>query len=399
MGAAAMLKVCMIVHNYYHDDGRVRSYVESLSDAGHRVDVLCLKGKKRASVKDQAGLRIFSIPLSRFDKNYGNYFYEYGLAFALYSAWLLALFIKNRYHVIHVHNMPDFLVFTALIPKLFGAKIILDIHDPMPEFYASKYQSKRKGLGVQLMLLQERISAAFADQVITANSTFRNNLVKRGIRANKLTVINNIPDPKIFNRDNVPERKPVKNNHFRMIYPGTVAPRYGLDTAIRAMTFLVKKIDHPSLVIIGSQTKDKYVIKLNALAEKLGVSNSVHFIPTVPLEEIPSHIFQADVGIYLALPDPHMNIAIPAKVVEYAFMGLPIVATRLKVLEELLTDSSALLFEPGNCEQFADCILELYNNPLRRRELVRNADRILVSKHNWKHEQKAYFRLLNRLID
>jgi glycosyltransferase involved in cell wall biosynthesis len=399
MGAAAMLKVCMIVHNYYHDDGRVRSYVESLSDAGHRVDVLCLKGKKRASVKDQAGLRIFSIPLSRFDKNYGNYFYEYGLAFALYSAWLLALFIKNRYHVIHVHNMPDFLVFTALIPKLFGAKIILDIHDPMPEFYASKYQSKRKGLGVQLMLLQERISAAFADQVITANSTFRNNLVKRGIRANKLTVINNIPDPKIFNRDNVPERKPVKNNHFRMIYPGTVAPRYGLDTAIRAMTFLVKKIDHPSLVIIGSQTKDKYVIKLNALAEKLGVSNSVHFIPTVPLEEIPSHIFQADVGIYLALPDPHMNIAIPAKVVEYAFMGLPIVATRLKVLEELLTDSAALLFEPGNCEQFADCILELYNNPLRRRELVRNADRILVSKHNWKHEQKAYFRLLNRLID
>jgi glycosyltransferase involved in cell wall biosynthesis len=399
MGAAAMLKVCMIVHNYYHDDGRVRSYVESLSDAGHRVDVLCLKGKKRASVKDQAGLRIFSIPLSRFDKNYGNYFYEYGLAFALYSAWLLALFIKNRYHVIHVHNMPDFLVFTALIPKLFGAKIILDIHDPMPEFYASKYQSKRKGLGVQLMLLQERISAAFADQLITANSTFRNNLVKRGIRANKLTVINNIPDPKIFNRDNVPERKLVKNNHFRMIYPGTVAPRYGLDTAIRAMTFLVKKIDHPSLVIIGSQTKDKYVIKLTALAEKLGVSNSVHFIPTVPLGEIPSHIFQADVGIYLALPDPHMNIAIPTKVVEYAFMGLPIVATRLKVLEELLTDSAALLFEAGNYEQFADCILELYNNPLRRKELVRNADRVLVSKHNWKHEQKVYFKLLNRLID
>jgi glycosyltransferase involved in cell wall biosynthesis len=190
-----------------------------------------------------------------------------------------------------------------------------------------------------------------------------------------------------------------RNKHFEMIYPGTIAPRYGLDTAIEAMQFLVKKIDHPKLVIIGSQQNDGYVSELQALAEKLGVSNFVCFIPEVPLEEIPFYINRADVGIYPARTDPHMNVAVPGKVIEYAFMGIPIVASRLKVIEELLTESAALLFDPGNSKQFSDCVLELYANPIKRKELVRNADRIFVSAHNWKNEQKLYFNLLDRLVN
>ena len=392
-----MLKICMIVHNYYYDDARVQSYVESLTSAGHQVDVLCLRSRKNFFVNVKKGLRIFTIPLCRFDKNHGNYLYEYGLAFTFYTVWLLYLFIKKRHHVIHVHNMPDFLIFTALIPKLFGAKLILDIHDPMPEFYESKYPHKRNGIGTRLMLFQEKLSAVFAHKLITANSSFRNNLIKRGIPGKKVTVVNNIPDPKIFNRNCFHRRKYFKNGYFGMIYPGTVAPRYGLDTAIRALQFLKERIKHPSLVIIGTQTKDKYAMELAALAERLGVSKFVHFIPAVSLKAIPSYIIQADVGIYTARPDPHMNIAVPGKVIEYAIMGIPIVASRLKVLEELFSASAILLFEPDNYEQFAGCILELYNNPLRRQELVRNADKIFVSRQDWKKEQEIYFSLLKSL--
>jgi glycosyltransferase involved in cell wall biosynthesis len=387
----------MLVHNYYYKDARVRSYVESLTSAGHKVDVLCTRSKKRSPIKVQNGLRIFTIPLSRLDKNYGNHIYEYGLAFILYTVWLLYLFIKNRYRVIHVHNVPDFLIFTALIPRLFGAKLILDIHDPMPEFYGSKYPHKQNSRGIQLMMFQEKLSAGFAHKLITANSTFRDNLIKRGIRAKKITVINNIPDPKIFNRKHIHKRKSVKNGYFRMIYPGTIAPRYGLDTAIRALNILIKRIDHPRLVIIGSQAKDKYVIELSALADELGVSKFIHFVPAVPLESIPSLIIQADVGIYAARSDPHMNIAVPTKVIEYAVMGIPIVASRLKVIENLFADSAVFFFEPGNHEQFADCILALYKNPLRRKELVRNAKKIFISRYDWKTEQKAYFSLLESL--
>ena len=46
---------------------------------------------------------------------------------------------RRPYDLVHVHNVPDFLVFTAWRPKLDGAGIILDIHDIVPELFASKF--------------------------------------------------------------------------------------------------------------------------------------------------------------------------------------------------------------------------------------------------------------------
>ena len=46
---------------------------------------------------------------------------------------------NGPYDLIHVHSVPDFEVFAALIPKIKGTKIILDIHDIVPEFYTSKF--------------------------------------------------------------------------------------------------------------------------------------------------------------------------------------------------------------------------------------------------------------------
>ena len=79
---------------------------------------------------------------------------------------------------------------------------------------------------------------------------------------------------------------------------------------------------------------------------------------------------RADVGIYTAYPDPHMNIATPTKVLEYMQMGLPVVAARLPILEQMFDDDSIRFFTPGNVEEFADAVLELRASPERRRSLV-----------------------------
>jgi glycosyltransferase involved in cell wall biosynthesis len=392
-----MNKVCMVVHSVF-DDQRIIRYAKWLVEIGIQVDILCLKDRNGGLCKSLDGIRVFRIPLRRFDRNKGNYPLEYGMAFILFSVKLLALFVRYRYQVIHVHNMPDFLIFAASIPKLFGAKLILDIHDPMPEFYMSKYQSRENILSVRILRIQEKLSAAFAQALITANSNFKNQLAERGVTSPKIDVVNNIPDPDIFNRNAYKNSFQNENHRFTLIYPGTIAPRYGLEVPIRALPFLVGKIPRLRLVIIGAQARDAYVKELIALAKMLRVSSYVQFLPLIPGEEIPREIFKADVGIYPALPSPHMNTAVPVKVLEYAAMGIPIVASRLDVLEQLFGDSGIFFFEAGKPEQFADCIDELFHDDARREELVQNADRNFQSKYIWNRDQQIYINLIKRLM-
>jgi glycosyltransferase involved in cell wall biosynthesis len=391
------MKICMVVHKNYYYDGRVRRYAEALSDAGVKVDVLCLRGPTDASNSQSGHIRVFPIPLRHVAQNRPmSFLFEYGLALMLFSLWLLVLYARNRYSVIHVHNMPDFLTFSAIGPRILGAKLILDIHDPMPEFYQSKYKYQTVNTTVRLMRIQEHLSAQLAHAVITANANFKRNLVTRGIAASKITVVNNVADLRIFDRDSYSRERAAAKDTFTLIYPGTIAPRYGLAIAIRAMPLLLPKIPQLRLLIIGPE--GAHADELAILARQLGIESSVQIQPLMPIDQIPRQIAQADLGIYPALPDAHMSIATPSKVLEYAIMGIPIIASRLKILEELFGDSAIKFFEAGNAGQFADCVLELFEHPSHRDELVRNADHVFVQSHCWANEKRAYFGVLNGLL-
>ncbi|NLG52303.1 MAG: glycosyltransferase family 4 protein [Chloroflexi bacterium] len=390
-----MIKVCMVVHQYYDRDSRVRRYAESLASAGARVDVLSLREPGQRPVEERDGVRILSIPIGRRYKTRASYVMEYGRAFILFGIRLLELYARNRYHVIHINNMPDFLTFTALIPKLLGAQIILDIHDPMPEFYMSKYKGGQGSMAVRLMRLQERLSAGLAQAVITANDNFRKNLIARGIPADKITVVNNVADSRLFNRQRYAQEFRPPDDQFTLIYPGTIAPRYGLEVAIRALPMLVDQIPQLRLVIQGTMTQ--HAEELATLAEQLNVARFVEFREAVPVDQVPKHIAQAHIGIYTALPDAHMDIATPSKVLEYAMMGIPIVASRLKIINDLFGSTGVMMFKPGSSHEFASCILQLYQHPELRQEMVRNVDMNFVATHSWRYESQKYIELLNSL--
>jgi glycosyltransferase involved in cell wall biosynthesis len=392
---SVMNKICMVVHQNYYGDGRVRRYAESLAEAGAQVDILCVRNDKVTSGESQRGIRVMTIPVGRGYKNRLSYLFEYALAFMLFAFYLLVLHLRNRYDVIHVHNMPDFLLFVALIPKWLGAKLILDIHDPMPEFYMSKYGTPRDTLGVRLLRLQERWATRMAHEVITANQYFRENLIQRGIPADKITVVNNIPDEKIFHRNGYQRDFQNKRQHFTLIYPGTIAPRYHLDVAIRALPRIIPSVPNVRLKIIGPLVD--YVEELKYLTRQLGVQGFVEFHPAIRINEVPQQLMQADLGIYLALPDAHMNIATPSKVLEFAAMGLPIIASRLKVLETFFTDSALHFLNPGDVEAFAEAVVALHRSPEKREDMVRHADAAFVNTYSWQNEMQKYFVLQDRL--
>lgn len=222
-----MIRICMIVHKNYYYDSRVRRYTESLLKCGFQVDVICPPESYETTLEVK-GLRVYTIPIHHNHRGRIGYVFEYGSSLVLYCIYLLFLHIKKQYQVIHVHNMPDFLTFSALIPRILGTSLILDIHDPMLEVYISKYGERANKLIHWFVVFQERLSCMLANAVITANSIFKENLATRGTHAEKITVINNYPDLEKFNRSAYVHARKAKRETFSLIYPGTIALRYEL---------------------------------------------------------------------------------------------------------------------------------------------------------------------------
>ena len=160
---------CMVVFAPYPlGETRVQREADALVKHGYTVDVICLRIPGNLAVDSHNGVTIYRESyrfLAQLMKlvGLGEKFLKYVNFFFAAASKLTRLHIQNRYGTIQVHNMPDFLVFCALIPKLLGVPIILDMHDLMPEFYAERF-GQTGSFVARLIRFQERLACRFADR-------------------------------------------------------------------------------------------------------------------------------------------------------------------------------------------------------------------------------------------
>jgi glycosyltransferase involved in cell wall biosynthesis len=394
------IRVCMVVHNVYARDARVRRYAEYLAADGCLVDVICLASEDRGEQTLDPRIRVFPISMRRIRQEGWKQALEWAVSGFLMFWLACKLDLRYRYDLVHVHNMPDFLVFCAVLPRLRGCPVILDIHDPIPELAMSKLGLSPSHPAIRLLALIERACAWFSSHVITAVSTFKEKLVARGTLPEKITVIMNAADPRIFAP--VTARKEQNRHRDRtswvVLYVGTVARRYGLDVCVRALPLLKKSIPGVRLQVVPKVREEGLALEeLLFLADSLGVRSLVHVSDPVPLEAMPQVMRQADVGVYPARRDCHMDLALSLKIPEMAQMGLPMVATRLTVLEELFGEHAIAFVPPEDSEALADKIVELYRSPDLSRRFAENASRCARSLA-WETQYERYRALLRRFV-
>src|ERR1700733_11839946 len=188
------MRVCMVVYSFFESDPRVRQYATALQKRGDTVDVIALRKADQPEFGVVEGINVFRIQARPINERRKLHYTNRILRFMLHSAVTLTRnHRKEPYQLIHVHSVPDFLVYSALMPKLSGAKVILDIHDLLPELYASKFHVGNDSAWFKLMSMAERRSCAFADHVIVANDLWRERLIRRSVAAEKCTTIRNYP--------------------------------------------------------------------------------------------------------------------------------------------------------------------------------------------------------------
>lgn len=384
-------RIAVVVFSYYPLDVRVRREAEALAENGMDVDVIALRGDVESRKEKIDGVNVYRINITRKRGTKLRYLLEYGSFIVLAFIYLMFLQFIRHYKIIHVHNLPDILVLSALFPKSTGSRIILDLHDLMPEFYMRKYNISETDIIIKIIKYSEKLSAKIANHVITASPFFRKTLIKRSLKPKKCTIIMNLPDPKCFNDSR--EETRIENDKFRIIYPGTLGEIHGVDIAIKAIKRAVKKENIPIELHIYSRGAEVEKTKLVTLTKKLGLEDIVYFNSNVHSEKLAVIFKSMDVGLVPKRNGIHAQDAMSTKLFEYAAVGLPAIVSRTKSDSLYFDESMVMFFEPGKAKDLARCILELYRNPDKAKQLVRNAYRI-YEKIKWDKTQKVYLRIV-----
>ena len=382
----------MLAYTDYLHDVRVRREAESLVKNGFEVDCLCLRGKKQCRFERVNRVNLYRLPLSKYrGSSKMMYLLVYLWFFVLSFLAVSKCHLKRRYHVIQYHTLPDFIIFSGIIPKLFGAKLVLDMHEIMPEFYMSKFGLEMSNLSVKVLKLLEKISVSFAHAVIVINDPIKRLLLERCKSKSDITVVMNTADESLFISDR--RERSDKSNGFIAMYHGTLTELYGVDIAIRAIAKLKDKIPGLQFRIFGSETE-----RLKELADELGLSKNVAFIGRVNLEAIPKYIEEADIGVISIVKDGFIDLSFSNKLAEYVSMKIPVIATRLRSTLEYFTDDAISYFESRDTDDLASRILELYMSPQKR---LLQAERAYqqYQKIRWAVMEKRYIGLIDSLIE
>lgn len=389
---------CMIVYAIYPlAETRVQREAEALLRHGYEVDVICLRESGDLAVDHYKGVQIyrekfsFPLPLAK-SGSLGERFLNYLWFLVSAAIRLTKLHLQKRYDTIQVHNLPDFLVLCALIPKLLGVPIILDLHDLMPEFYAGRF-GKKYLLAARLILWQERLACRFADHVITVSEHWKQALIQRGVPAHKCSVVMNVADERIFHPPEGGPLRSVEKDGFRLIYHGGMHERYGLDLVIWAIDQIRHDIPHIHLTLIG---QGEYLPHLVLMVEDLGLSQYIMIGQPHLAEELPGIICSCDLGVVPYRNDEFTDGLLPTKLMEYAALGVPAIASRTTAIEAYFSDTMVEFFEPGNVADLARCIRKLYNERDRLGELAQGC-RKFNQRYNWAKISEEYVELLEQL--
>ncbi len=385
-------RVCVVRHGYYPEGTRIYKEIRALVDSGHEVDVICLSGFGRSGCEQMGGVRVYRMPHTHRRGSKVRYMLMYIFSILLMGLVLSLLYCRRRYACIQVNTLPDALVFITILPRLFGARVLLDLHEPTPELLLSKYNGNVHKHLLHFQILIERWAIRYAHRVITVNDTIRQRFIERGADPEKIAVIRNVPAEDFGT--SAPPRTP--HEGLALMTHGTLQPRYGHSVLLRALPLIRDRLDGVHLVVAGrGETEDE----LKRLTAELGCEGIVTFTGPVSHRRIAELITEADIGIVPLLPGPFSELCQPNKLFEYMALKVPVVAVRLPAIEESFDDSCLQYFTAGDAQDLANSIVTLAENKTRRESLAENAFTRYQTTLCWREAKKEYIRIVDKLIE
>jgi len=383
----------MVTYSFYETDSRVMRYAEALAGRGDDVDVFALRGQGAPQSETINGVRVHRLQERSFNEK-SRFTYAWRiLLFLLRGAFQVAIHdMQEKYDLVHVHSVPDLLVFSALCPRLRQTPVILDIRDILPEFYASKFRVSAKSWSFKFLCFIEKISAQFAGHVIVAGVEWQARLLARSVKPGESTVILNLPDRSIFSRG--PRVGNATGSHCLLLYHGTLNRHQGVDIAIAAFARIKELVPQAKFHIYGDGPSKP---ELSRLIKRFQLEPQVVLYERIPLRQIVAVLENAQIGIVPKRKDDFGNEAFSTKTLEFMAMGVPVIVSDTKIDKSYFDDSLVRFFHGEDVEDLANCMLDLIEHPDKRTALAGRASEF-VARTDWATKKQDYLDLVDRLI-
>lgn len=388
-----------VMHSSYPGDPRPRRAAEALTVEGASVEVICLRETdEEAEHESFNGVQITRISLRRHRGGKLSYVLQYALFTLLSGVILAGRSCKRRYDLVHVHNMPDLLVFSALVPKALGAKVILDLHDPMPELMMSIFGLREDSCSVWLLKKLEKWSVRFADAVLTANEAFKKVFSARGCPPEKISVVMNSPDETLFPYREVSSQglgglntsKP-----FVIMYHGSLVERHGLDLAVSALRKIKESIPSAELRIYGRKTP--FLERVLDSVRKSELYAAVRYLGPKKLDQIPEAIRDCDIGVIPNRRSIFTELNTPTRILEFLSQGKPVIAPRTRGILDYFSPQQLVFFELGDTDDLAAKMEYVFRHPHEMAGIVERGKEA-YRRYKWSGERLRFLSLVQLVL-
>jgi glycosyltransferase involved in cell wall biosynthesis len=392
-------RAAVVVFSYYSEDPRPRRAAEALVKEGMSVDVVCLRASRGEARRETVnGVAVLRLPLQRRRGGAAGYLWQYAAFILGALAVLAARSLTRRYDLVHVHNMPDALVLSALVPKALGARVILDLHDPMPELMMTIFGFDQESRWVRALKRLERWSIRQVDLVLTVNLACQRLFASRSCPPEKIRVVMNAPDEEVFGP---PWAGPARaeggdgGRPFAIMYHGSLVERNGLALAVEAVARLRASGAPVELKIYGRA--NEFLTRIMESVQARGLAEAIHYLGPRPLEQIVTAIEACDAGVIPNSRNIFAELNTPTRIFEYLAVGRPVIAPRAPGILDYFGEDDLTFFELGDAEDLARKIESVRSDPRRAAAVVRRGQAV-YREHTWRQEREVLLDLVDELM-
>ena len=394
------MRIGMILDKTFPPDPRVENEAISLIEKGHDVFLFCLKYNK-----NENDVLIKGIQVKRYQSNKLEYkLSALAYTFPFYSNlmnWKIGHFLKKyRIEAIHIHDMR---IAEAAFKanKTLKLPTVLDLHDNMPEIM-KLYAHLQKFPGKQLISpkkwkQKEEEFIQKATKIITVSQEFIEEVVGRTqINRNKIVLVPNTVHQSFYKNAKIDNLiVDAYKSDFVILYLGDTGLRRGLQTAIESLIILKEKIPNVKLVIVGISSTDP-ILKQQVI--DLNLENQVDFQGWQNVDLFPSYIVASSVCISPLLRNIQHDVAYANKLFQYMSFSKPVLVSDAIAQKNLIErTNSGLVHLEKNAQDFADKVLQLYNDEALCVRLGQNGKQFVEEEFCWEKTSEKLIALYANL--